>query len=109
MGGGDGPSTVQTEKTVEVKRKLTASGVWGLLRSVRKVVDKKVHTHSIFPKGIEGTDLSYDMIKSFFGKDPMGDLNALIYGNENLELTGLEYWQHRYGYIFGRWCLMISY
>mmetsp|Transcript_1761 Transcript_1761/g.3161 ORF Transcript_1761/g.3161 Transcript_1761/m.3161 type:complete len:393 (+) Transcript_1761:191-1369(+) len=89
----DAPST---EKTVEVKRnKLTASGVWGLLRSVRKVVDKKAHTHSIFPKGIEGTDLTYDMVKSFFGKDPMGDLDTLIFGNENMELTGLEYWQHR--------------
>jgi hypothetical protein len=27
---------------------------WGLLRSVRKVVDTRVRTHSSFPKGIEG-------------------------------------------------------
>jgi hypothetical protein len=42
-----------------------------------------------------GTDLTYDMIKSFFGRDPLSDLNALLYGNESLELTGLEYWHFR--------------
>lgn len=79
----------------EASRRLTAAGAWGLLRLVRKVVDTSVRTHSVFPKGIEGTDLTYDMLKSFFGQDPLGDLNSLIYGNENLELAGLEYWQHR--------------
>ena len=85
------------------------------MRVVRKVVDTAVHTHSIFPKGIEGnadvsclffrdslksksfagTDLTFDMIKPFFGKNRLGNLNSLIYGNENLELTGLQYWKHR--------------
>ena len=57
---------------------------------MRKVVDKRAHTHSVFPKGIEGTDLTYDMLKSFFGKDPQGQLNSLIYGNEIMEYIVCE-------------------
>lgn len=81
--------------TEKVKQKLSIGKMWSVLRSVRKVVDKQIRTHSVFPKGVEGADLTYDMIKSFLGKNPLSDLDSVIFGNENLELTGLEYWKKR--------------
>jgi hypothetical protein len=97
--GHDSQASLALDKAAgDRQRKLSLGsmgGMWSLLRSVRKVADRKVRTHSVFPKGVEGTDLTFEVLRGFLGKDPLAHLNALKYGNENLELTGLQYWQHR--------------
>lgn len=49
-------------------------------------------SHAILPDGVESLPVTFELIESFIGLDPVNYLGTILDGEEMLEVKGLGYW-----------------